>query len=355
MLMISVVSLNCLIGSQLRWLFYFSIACPRLGSEGIFMARYEIAAAVISSRESPETLWRTLRRTVDEIEASSGIVDVIVNGKRELADCLIRLMKQDSRLGSHRVVARCWFLACGDKAHAWNTYVHELWPDAATTVILDGYVEVARGAFKGIASALDEKAGTLAATGVPSVGRSARRLGEEMKADGGIHGNLFGLSKEAVVRIRSERFRLPVGIYRVDAMIGAAIFKEFKASGSRWDSSRVAVLPEVTWWFDTLKWWRPDDIRTHLRRMSRQYQGRLENLAFRDFFIRRQLPLGRLPRTALELIEDWIIQAPAEAKATLGRFSPRAYALKRLREARDWSCVDAPPLLLFDSSRPLKL
>lgn len=308
----------------------------------------DVALAIISSRESPETLGKAVAAGLRTLEGFNGVLDVVVNGNPGLAESLVRgLRSSDGELPAG-VRLRCWSLTCGDKAHAWNTYVHELWPCARTTVFMDGYVEPAADAILLLDKGLADNMNALGATGVPSVGASAHRMQKAMNSGGGIHGNLFAIGASAMRMIRDIRFFVPIGLYRVDAVIGAALCKHLQPIGTTWDVQRIVVLPAVSWSFKPLKWWRIRDWVAYIKRLSRQQQGELENLAFRDFFMRRQQPLDKLPRTALELVEEWIRLAPDESSPVLKRSSSNRRALERMRLPRDWSSASTPPVMLYE-------
>lgn len=308
----------------------------------------DVALAIISSRESTEILGKAVAAALRAVKGFNAVIDVVVNGNPVLAESLVSHIRQLGGETPASVRLRCWSLACGDKAHAWNTYVHELWPGARTTVFMDGYVEPAADAILLLDTGLAENMNALAATGVPSVGASAQRMQKAMTSGGGIHGNLFAIGASAMRMIRNARFFVPIGLYRVDAVIGAALCKQLQPIGTTWDVKRIVVLPAVSWSFKPLKWWRIRDWVAYIKRLSRQQQGELENLAFRDFFMRRQQPLDKLPRTALELVEEWIRLAPDESSSVLKRSSSNRRALERMRLRRDWSSASSPPVMLYE-------
>lgn len=312
-------------------------------------ADIDVSVALFSSRETVGTLVRSVAAALRALEGFNAVLDVVVNGNPALAgEFADYIRNEQNRIGGN-VRVRCWSLACGDKAHALNTHIHVLWPVARTTVFIDGYVEIDDRSIVQLDKALAENPDALGATGVPTVGHSATRLRHRMTTRGGIHGNLFALCAGAMHTIRRIGFFLPLGLYRGDPMIGAALCKRFEPAGQKWDPQTIIVLPDVSWRFEPLRWWRPKDIVTHFKRMSRQHQGRLENLAFRNFFIRRQQGLDKLPRTVLEMIETWIDAAPEEAAEVLERSSAVRRALERLRSPRDWSSASEPPRMLFET------
>lgn len=312
---------------------------PRAGGEG-----ERVVAVILSSRETPEVLMAAVRAVAAEPALRGGVLDVVVNGNRSLADRCAEMLGADVAGALVREL-RLWFLPLGDKAHAWNTYVHELWPGGVCTVFIDGYVRVMPGALAALRCGLDGAEEVLAATGVPTVGRSAASQRRDMLRGGGIHGNLYALSESAMGLARDSGFRLPLGLYRTDALLGAALFFRFAPDEQCWAPERVRVLPAVTWRFDPLHWWRLSDLLTHGRRLLRQRQGTLENRAYRHLLGELRLRPGALGETAAQMVERWLLARPDHA-AQVRKAPLLSYALKRLRRERDWSSVTEPAKLL---------
>lgn len=314
------------------------------------MSPPRVAAAILSSRESPETLLSAIGAAAADPALCDGVLDVVVNGNRELAGaCNARF--DNGALGDTWPMVRLWFVPLGDKSHAWNTYVYELWPGAACTAFIDGYVRTASGALGILHRGLSEAPEALAVTGVPTVGHSATRLQREMMSGGGIHGNLYALNRTAMELVRGKGFRLPLGLYRTDPLLGAALLFRLAPDSDSWDSRRIKVLPDATWQFDSLRWWRAADLVTQGRRLLRQRQGTLENLAFRYHLCDMKLKPGALSGTAAQMVNTWVEACPAEARRVL-RWSPLLdHALRRLRLPRDWSSAGLPANLLWHSGR----
>jgi hypothetical protein len=313
-----------------------------------------IAVALISARESVATLSGAVdaaRVALAGLEPA--VLDIVVNGNPDLAQEMAALLRRDARPGAGGALrVRLWSLPMGDKAHAWNTYAHTIWPQARTTVFIDGYVRVDPGALRRLHEALGTTQGIVAATGVPSVGRSARRLARQMQQSGGIHGNLCAMNHGAMLGVRSTGFRLPLGLYRVDGLMGAAVCFQFDPAGHDWQSSAIRVLPEVTWSFDPLRWWRYKDLRSHFKRAIRQRQGVLENHAVRHFLRDRKIAPQNLPHRADELVEAWIQDDPGAAERLLNTRRGMRRSLAQLRLPRDWSRVGLGPTCLVDTTEP---
>ena len=152
----------------------------------------EWTVAIFSLRESARTLAESVRAVLTAIE-SDAIVDVIVNGNEPLAREVAGFVDGLKLNLARRLLVRLWYVAEGDKAHAWNQYLYGIWPGAGLTYFVDGYVRVHRHAFTRIATAMAEDNHAQAATGVPSQGRSSARLRAEMQRSNGIHGNLYAI------------------------------------------------------------------------------------------------------------------------------------------------------------------
>lgn len=314
------------------------------------MAIERVAAwsiAIFAARESIATLEQTIIAAM-AAAAEETIIDVLVNGNQALANqaALLPCIRENGAASSIAKV-RIWFIPLGDKAHAWNQYVHVIWPETLLTFFVDGYVRVRRDALMLLERGLKESPAHLAATGVPSVGRSATRLREDMLSNGGIHGNLFALKSSTMRAIRDADFKLPIGLYRTDSTIGAALSFQFDPSCHAWNpKGTILVHPEATWATDEKRLLRYSDVTGQLKRILRQGQGILENLAVRNHFaMQKKLPKD-LPGTATELVERWRHDYPQEARSAFLKHPLLvSLALKKLRKPGNWKhATDAPEL-----------
>jgi hypothetical protein len=310
-------------------------------------SRFKWAVAVFSARETSTTLLQTVEAAMMASDGDT-VIDVLVNGNDTLATEISSLIQAALKIGSHLTI-RVWSISLGDKAHAWNEYVHRVWPGSDVVFFIDGYVRVRPNAFSLLAQGLADTPLSFGATGVPSVGSNTPELRESLLAVGGLHGNLFALKASTMSQLRSQKSRLPLGIYRTDSTLGAALAFGLDPANNKWDYKRILVLSEVTWETDERRWWRYSEIKSQVKRVLRQAQGTLENAAVRDFMARRRTPLNKLPRTIVEVIADWIDKNPVESHKLLRRSPMRIWAWKRLCAARDWSNADVDPKLMFVS------
>src|SRR5690606_3183227 len=97
-----------------------------------------------------------------------------------------------------------------------------------------------------------------------------------------------------------------------------------------WNIRRIYVHPEATW--TTAR--SPARISAQLKRMLRQAQGILENLAIRQRFAVERRPLEDLPAHAVDLVAEWVATHPMQTLMAGVRNPLCWYALLRLRARR---------------------
>lgn len=272
---------------------------------------YKWSVAIFSSRESIEVLAASINSVLNASKGKDTVIDVIVNGNSDLASEVGHHIESIKFVRNQHVMLRVWLITIADKAHAWNQYIHEIWPQSDIAYFIDGYVQVNSDSLTEINNGLDSSSSALAASGVPTTGRSARVLREEMMRSGGIHGNLYAIRGKVVRLLRERKFRLPLGIYRTDPTLGAALAFALDPAHNEWKlKERILVHPEATWSCPSLIWWSLSDLRAQGKRLFRQAQGNLENAAIRDHLaIRRKLP-ECLPQTVSELVLSWMDKNP---------------------------------------------
>ena len=303
------------------------------------------AVAIIAARETLDTLARTIRAAEEASAGKDAIIDVLVNGNPDLAREAGAWVRASAR-GSASV--RVWFIARGDKAHAWNEYVHRIWPAGRTAFFLDGYAQPKPDGLTRLEASLAQDANVLGATGVPSSGRSAPSLRERMVRDGGFHGNMHAISADAMMQLCVAGVRLPLGLYRTDSLIGAILLFRLDPSSHQWDRRRIVVNPEATWNISETTGLSLKNAVGQFKRRLRQAQGDLENRAVRDHLSVRRAPVNAMPKTARELVLAWIDANPGEAKHLYMRNPFRLYAANKQRAPQDWTAADRAPEMVCE-------
>ena len=307
------------------------------------------SVAIFAARERLEDLERTIHATVAAVREDT-VIDILVNGNPALADQVSKWARQATgAAGNARSRLRVWSILLGDKAHTWNQYLYTIWPKSKIAFFIDGYVRVDADSFERLAAGLLAFSGDLAGTGVPSVGRSAKALRDEMLKTGGIHGNLFALKAATIEALKAIKFKLPLGLYRTDPILGAALSFNLAPSKFPWNpKGRILVHPGVTWKTDERSFWKFSDVSGQVKRVLRQGQGILEDLAVKNLFATQRLPPEQLPITAADLVFQWARSHPNELRnATLRHPLLIWLGLRKLHQPRIWTSAGTPPDLRY--------
>lgn len=300
--------------------------------------------ALFAARETPAVLAASVRAAMAACAGRTATVDVLINGNAELADAFAKLAADWSQDGC---TLRVWSIAAPDKAHTWNEYVHRIWDTGGIAFFIDGYAQVRRDALAAMERRLAATPSALGATGVPSCGRSAARLREQMLREGGIHGNLYAVSPEGMLAIRAAGFRLPLGLYRTDPLLSSVLKFRLDPATHTWEHGRVAVEPDATWDVAGISRLTIGNLSGQFKRMLRQAQGDLENRAAREHLAVKRLAPQLLPATARDLITGWLDAQPAQARALFMKRPLCLYAARKARKARDWSSTRVAPALVL--------
>ncbi|WP_026340596.1 glycosyltransferase family 2 protein [Thioalkalivibrio sp. ALJT] len=236
-------------------------------------------------------------------------------------------------LGGWRHPARVVEIALGDKANAWNQYIHGLRPEARWHLFVDGYVvpdTVGLGVLREHCEAAP--AAQTAATGMPAGAHAgAVQMRDFVMRHGGILGGLHALRGEFVERLVARGLFQPWGLYRGDGLIGSWVCHDLDPCVNRWDKQRIIPVPQATWQGERLAPWSPRDLRTHWRRMHRQAQGRMENRAIKDIIYREGYE--GLPESARDLVAHALELGPGSNDRSLFRRWLRTRAARSLRQA----------------------
>ena len=182
-------------------------------------------------------------------------------------------------------------IALGDKANAWNVFVHETAPPGHDGYFfIDGDVRATRGALDAMHDTLAQHPHANGAAALPQSGRDVAAFQRDMLKNNGVAGNLYGLRGSFVARIQAQQIRMPVGTIGEDALIGAML--KWDLSGdTRWDNGRVAVAKDAGFEFDSMSPWRIREWRKYFRRRVRYslrgYQNKMLGRAIQQVGIAR--------------------------------------------------------------------
>lgn len=315
-------------------------------------ASMQCSVILFSSRETRAELLASVRHAARSAHQVGGEVDIIVNGNQALADAMVNSPALNDVAQTEQTPVRLWYLELGDKAHAWNEAIYRIAPCADAHVFVDGYVRLDQESVQSLCEALIEQRSALAASGIPRAGRSSAGLARTLREQGGLHGNLYALSGTAVLRLRHLGFKLPLGIYRNDGMLGAALAFGLDFHSRQWlPKERIALPKSAGWDITPLRWWNVFHVAVQLRRRLKQAQGEFETAAYRELFAVRQLAFGAVPATATALVNEWMARCPIDFRRLSRRSLWNRRAARQFASMRDWSLARREPILLFDSRR----
>ena len=306
------------------------------------------SVAIIASREDVATLEKCVVSVIRACKDKAAVIDILVNGNSQLAHDLAQIPFNCPK----RCRLRVWRIEQGDKAHAWNEYVHRIWPGRGDAFFLDGYVEVNVDAFDALDTALAASTDALGATGVPTSGRSAPHLRAQMLREGGFHGNLNVLRADVMQKLQESGFRLPLGLYRTDSLTGALLMFGLDPASHTWDKRRIAVVPDAVWTVRAIGRITYQAVVSQWKRMLRQAQGDLENRAVREHLAVKRLAPHLLAPTSQALVSGWLAAQPEQARQLFRKRPLCAYAAWRLRAPRDWAAAALAPVLLASTENP---
>ena len=292
------------------------------------------SVCIFASRETLSTLTQTIAAATLAASGSATTLDVLVNGNPQLAqDLRDSLMASAHRPVKPPVPIRIWTIELGDKANAWNQYIQNIWCDEDLVFFMDGYVRLNPDALTLLGNAVTTRANVLAGTGVPTVGREAQALKKTMLKDGGFHGNFCCIKRAALAQIKQRAITLPLGLYRVDALMGAFLSFGLNSEKNDWNPKQIWVEVAASWQTDPKHWWRWSDLRAQLKRVLRQSRGLLENQAVKNHLETRRQPMESLPKTMAELVLDWVQRCPAQARELCQKNPLARLELKKIRQA----------------------
>ncbi|MDP1684473.1 hypothetical protein [Hydrogenophaga sp.] len=305
----------------------------------------KLSLVIFAARESLGTCIRTLNAAHDALPPH-GTIDVLVNGNPNLARSLSEILAGYKALPTTLCV-RVWNLPLGDKANAWNAYFHNVWDGEKLVFFIDGYVRLLPNALRNLMKAVDSRPSSLGGSGVPTVGRTSAALRTAMLVHGGFHGNLCCVKGDVIEDLRRRRIRIPLGVYRVDSILGAVLSFGLNPRDMAWDPLRVVVCPDASWNIDEKSVWRWRDWRAKLNQVERQLRGEMENAAVKFFFTELKVQPEELPKDVRQLSLAWRKLGKDSYQKFTSHNLLSAFAYWRhLQQTSDWTMKDVCQLVV---------
>ncbi len=205
---------------------------------------------------------------LDAIGACAGEAEltahVLVNGCTDGTEAVVRAYDPRGRFRVMPVV-----VARGDKANAWNHYVHEVAPaGAAAHVFTDGDMQVQPGSIASFLEAFAAEPEAMGCAGLPVTGRSREAFRAKLACQRELAGNLYALRGAMVARFREASIRLPFGMFGEDGLVTMLIKHGLDPLSPQVDA-RVTHTPHGGFAFPSLSPWKLSDLRIYRNRRRR--------------------------------------------------------------------------------------
>lgn len=264
--------------------------------------KLKINLVIFASRENLETLIRTVSSALNNAPQQA-IIDIIINGNSNLASQLSEWLLQQSKPEQD---VNIWHIPQADKANAWNQHIHSIWRGLSHSIYIDGYVRVSKVSINEIVNTLNSNPDAIGSSGIPTCGFSSKKLQKSMIKDGGFHGNLCSLKNDALSIFKKRKIKIPVGMYRVDSIVGAFLSFNLDNISNQWNPKKyIPVSYNASWDIDDKKFYRLKDIKSWFKRRQRQTQGEIENLAVKYHLTIEKVPLEKMPGDLNSLYNSW--------------------------------------------------
>lgn len=191
-------------------------------------------------------------------------------------------------------------LELGDKAGAWNHFVHEIAPDGKVCFFVDGDVRVERGSLRALSDALQTAPEANAAAAVPAAGRSREFLQQLVCDRHLLLGNLYAVQGDFVRRARAAGARLPVGYIGDDGLVTSLAKWNLDPTGPFVDAL-VLPCPAARFSYTGFSIWRAGDWRRYWRRLVRYSLRHYQHQLLKPLLI--EGGLVAMPATVTELYQ----------------------------------------------------
>ena len=212
-------------------------------ADGMGSPPASISVAIFAYNEQ-RLIGRCLDSVLDDSPEAAEIY-VLINGCTDRTEQIVAgYAARDGRV-------RPIVIARGDKANAWNHYVHVLAPGRDIHAFMDGDMRVRRGSFAGIAAAMAAHPRANGVAALPASGRSRARFRQKLLDKHELAGNFYAVRGRALEAFRDRGVRLPFGMFGEDGLVATLLKWDLEMSGPE-RPERVVACPEAEFVFDPL-------------------------------------------------------------------------------------------------------
>ena len=159
-------------------------------------------------------------------------------------------------------------IGLGDKANAWDVYVHRLAdPKAEMHIFIDGDVRISAGALDAVEATMQANPTALVISTLPRGGRQSETWAARILAHHGMPGNFYAIPGPVFRRLQAQVW-LPVGFMGDDTLLRWLFLRDLNPAGA---VVKDRIKPCATAFFDYDSF--PMTTLTGLRRLWRRHLG----------------------------------------------------------------------------------
>jgi glycosyltransferase involved in cell wall biosynthesis len=287
------------------------------------MAAVKYAVAIFAHNE--ELAIVQALQSISPSDGEAGLhAYVLINGCTDRTE---RVVKEFARK-NHWV--KPITIEIGDKANAWNVFVHDVAQCYETNFFLDGDVEIEPGALNALHEQLARSPEANAAAAIPASGRNRDQMAEYVTERRLILGNLYALRGDFVRRVQETGVRIPLGYIGDDGIITSLVKWDLNPTGKFCDE-RVTPCVNSKFRYRSLSPFRIRDLRLYWRRRVRY--------SLRHFQHEMLVPL--LTSGGIRAMPDSVTSIYLARRNDIEKFRPRGgldsifdrIALRKIRHA----------------------
>lgn len=254
-------------------------------------------------------------------------VHILANGCRDGTAAKARQFQP------RRVEVTVHEIKLGDKANAWNTYVHDIAPARPLHFFMDGDVRVHPGSLAAMAEASRQQPQAHAVSSLPKSGRTRHGWAAFIRRNHGLPGCLYLLPERTLRRFRDAAIRLPVGLIGEDVLLQFLIKRDLgeQLDGER--TERIHVCEAAGFENDSLSPRSLADVGLYYRRLRRNSLRELQNQVL--FPLLKKQGAAALPEHAEQLYTPEALSRLRPRRGVVQAYFDRvALRLMRRRAAR---------------------
>lgn len=272
---------------------------------------------VMFAHNEEKNIHKSIESILSNVDENLETFYVIANGCTDKTEEIVNsIAKKNSKLS-------LLSLTLGDKCNAWNTYIHELAPEVDMHFFVDADVAFTKQVFAKMATTLFNTKESIAIAGLPFSGRH-KEFYRGLVIDGVcLFGNCYGIRQEFINLAREKSFKLPIGLGWIDSIITKAINCNITNQYDTIDN-RITHDLECGYTFDSLRFYKLDDIKLYISRIARYTVGKLQEKEL------NKLEFNQYPETLSEINKN--ILQDIQCKKSNVPFYLKNQIIKRLKK-----------------------